>query len=140
MEKTQEAYIDSNIFIYSIVSQKEEGQACRQILQKVVSGIITAYTSALTFDEVFWKIQKLSNKQKALEATQNMLIIPNLVFLAVDINTITAAHKIIKDFDLDPRDAIHASCCLLNKIPIIISEDPDFDKLDFLKRKSVKQI
>ena len=99
MEKTQEAYIDSNIFIYSIVSQKEEGQACRQILQKVVSGIITAYTSALTFDEVFWKIQKLSNKQKALEATQNMLIIPNLVFLAVDINTITAAHKIIKDFD-----------------------------------------
>ena len=138
MEKIKEAYIDSNVFIHATISDKVEGQAAIKILQDIVSRNITAFTSVLTFDEVFWKIKKLSSVEDALERTRDFLVFPNLIFLDVKLETIAKAHELIKQYSLDPRDAIHAASCLLNNIKIIISEDPHFDKLDFLKRKPIR--
>ncbi len=138
MEKTQEVYLDSNVFIYSMVSESDLGQYCRELLKKVLEGEIIAYTSVLTFDEVFWKVKKLSNKEKAISTTQSMLLMPNLNFLDTNMNTVLGAHRLIREYDLDPRDAIHAATCKLNDIQTIISEDLHFDKLDFLKRKPIK--
>src|SRR3989344_8560872 len=135
MEKTKEAYIDSNVFIYAAIQEKGIGEASIRILKDIISGKLNAFTSVLTFDEVFWKIKRLASAADALERTHDLLIFPNLTFLDVKLETIATAHKIIKQFGLDPRDSIHAACCLLEGVSIIISEDPDFDKLDFLKRK-----
>ena len=137
MEKNKEAYLDSNVFIYAAVSEGSEGQNSIKIMKEVISGDLKAFTSALTFDEVFWKIKKLASIKDALERTHDLLIFPNLTFLDAKLETIASAHKIIEKFGLNPRDSIHAATCMLNNITTIISEDSHFDKLDFLKRKSI---
>jgi len=135
MEKNKEAYLDSNVFIYAAVSEGSEGQNSIKIMKEVISGDLKAFTSALTFDEVFWKIKKLSSAEDALERTRDLLVFPNLTFLDVRLETIAKAHNIVKDYRLNPRDSIHAATCLLNRINVIVSADPDFDNLKFLKRK-----
>ncbi|HLD41590.1 MAG TPA: type II toxin-antitoxin system VapC family toxin, partial [archaeon] len=105
MEKTKEAYIDSNVFIYAAIQEKGIGEASIRILKDIISGKLNAFTSVLTFDEVFWKIKKLASAADALERTHDLLIFPNLTFLDVKLETIATAHKIIKQFGLDPRDS-----------------------------------
>ena len=136
-EETQKAYIDSNIFIYSVTSVEEEGRKSLAILEKISSGKLIGYTSVLTFDEVFWKLKKVLSLDKALEVTENMFKMLNLKFLDANMDIVMKAHGIIKQYKLAPRDSIHAATCLLNNIPVIISDDSDFDKLPFPKRKPI---
>jgi predicted nucleic acid-binding protein len=70
-------YLDSNVFIYATVNTKELGEKARSMLQRIQQGEEKAETSALTFDEVFWAINKL-DYEAALEACQTLLNFPNL--------------------------------------------------------------
>ena len=68
-------------------------------------------------------------------AAEAILTTPNLDIVAVTRQTVWGALAIIKEFHLNPRDALHASCALEHGITTIISEDSDFDKIPSLKRK-----
>jgi uncharacterized protein len=129
-------YLDANIFIYAIINSEEMGEKARFLLQKIQQGLETAETSALTFDEVFWAIQRF-NKELALEACDSLLNFPNLDIIPADKTVAQSALNIIKEYNLAPRDAIHAATAIAEKADYIVSTDAHFDKVKELKRKNI---
>jgi predicted nucleic acid-binding protein len=127
-------YLDSNIFIYAAVDTTETGNKARILLQKIQSGKEKATTSALTFDEVFWVLKKQSQKQ-AIEACEALLNFPNLELKPVNGELLSLTLQIIKQYNLDPRDAIHAATAIATKADGIVSTDQHFDKVKELKRQ-----
>lgn len=48
-----------------------------------------------------------------------------------------SALQIIKEYHLDPRDAIHAATAIAAKAEAVVSTDAHFDKIKELKRRSL---
>ena len=128
------SYIDANIFIYAVLNSDEKSKQCIQILKKIMNNKIIGFTSLLTWDEFYYSIKKYLNKEDAIKKSAKFLQFPNLIFLSVDDKIIIKAHDLIKEYNLKPRDAIHAASALIHNIKEIISDDSDFDKVKELKR------
>ena len=127
-------YLDSNIFIYATVNTKELGEKARSLLQKIQQGEEKAQTSALTFDEVFWAIKKY-NLEAAFEACQALLNFLNLEIIPANRELVLSALQIIKEYNLAPRDAIHAATAIAGKAEAVVSADMHFDKMKEIKRR-----
>ena len=131
-------YLDANVFIFAAANVDKKGEDCRTIMQKIKDGTINeAYTSTLTFDEIFWIVKKIKGKEKALDAAKNVLELENLNFIPAGLGVIWKAHELLKKYDINPRDAIHAASAISKNLNIILSDDKDFDKLTELKRKTL---
>lgn len=137
MEKSQQVYLDSSLFITANVKSDYEGEKAREIIKGLKTGLIEGYTSTLTFDEVSFVIRKIAGFENSVLSGDIFLSIPNLKFIEVDYNIIVLAQDLIKRHRLKPRDAIHAACAINNDIKIIISDDADFDAIKELERKSI---
>ncbi|MFW6083468.1 MAG: type II toxin-antitoxin system VapC family toxin [Thermoplasmatota archaeon] len=131
-------YIDSNVLIYGTLDNSEKGEWCRDLLRKIEKGEEKGGSSFLTYDEVFWKVNKSTSKEDALEATETILTMPNLRFFEVNSEIIWESHRIIKERGFDPRDAIHASTAIVHGIFTIVTKDSDFDDLTELNREWIK--
>ncbi|HIQ49803.1 MAG TPA: PIN domain-containing protein [Nanoarchaeota archaeon] len=56
-------YLDVNIFLYPVLYENEKlTKKCKEILVKIASGKLTAYTSCLSWDEFVWVISKTLGK------------------------------------------------------------------------------
>ena len=130
-------YLDSNVFIFAILNTGEIGNACRKLLTKIKKGLLQASTSALTYDEVAWAVQRGAGFDSSISAGEYFFQINNLKILPVTREAAFQAQKIRSEKKFDPRDAIHAAVCFTSGISIIVSDDGIFDSLGFLKRKSV---
>jgi predicted nucleic acid-binding protein len=129
-------YIDSNIFLYAILDPASRGEKARGVIKAVREGETNASTSYLTFDEVFWKVQKEKGFENALIAARALLEMPNLRFIDVDRGVVNGAMDLIKKYRLHPRDALHASSAMALDAQIV-SEDKDFDRVKEVRRKGL---
>ena len=130
-------YIDSNIFIYPVIADEnteEKSHLSKNILIKIAEGKLDARTSVLTWDELVWSVKKFIGQEIAKEEGKKFLEFPNLRILNIDENIINEAQKILEEYDLKPRDSIHAACAIKNNIKEIVSDDPDFDKISEIRR------
>ncbi len=130
-------YIDSNVFIYPAIYDPQtvpEAARATTSLREIVSGSIDAYTSTLTWDEITWVVRKLFDAKKAAAQGTSFLRVPNLKLLKVDIETISQAQSVVEDYELKPRDAIHAATAVANGLHRIMSFDKDFDTIPSLTR------
>jgi predicted nucleic acid-binding protein len=129
-------YLDANVFIYASINTEELGKNAEALLAKVQSGEEKAKTSVLTFDEVFWAIKR-QNPKLAFQACQALLNFPNLDIIAVDRELALKALQLIKEYNLTPRDALHAATAIVEKADYIVSTDAHFDRVKELKRKQL---
>jgi predicted nucleic acid-binding protein len=130
-------YLDANVFIFASLSTKDYGNKAESLLDKVQRGEEKAKTSALTFDEVFWEVRRNRGLEKALQAGEAMLNYPNLDIIPADREIVLFAIHIIKEFNLAPRDAIHAATALAEKVDCIVSTDRHFEKVKGLQWKNL---
>jgi len=128
-------YFDSNIIIYAILDDTEKGEWAREVLEKVQNEEIPACTSFLTFDEVFYKVKKILGNDEALKNIEAFLTMPNMRFIEVNDSVIWRALELIREYQLLPRDGIHAATAFIAGADSIYSEDEDFDRIRGLKRK-----
>ena len=136
----EEAYIDSNIFVFAAVSDEKEGLKARQVLEYLAEKNVKIYTSVLTFDEFSYKLLKNRKKEDAVNAISAFFNLKGIIFIDVSRNIIWDAFEIIKNYNLEPRDAIHLAYALSRNLKIMISEDADFDKIKEIKRLSLSKI
>jgi hypothetical protein len=130
-------YIDSNVFIYPILYEKEQEPKVKkaiETLQGIESGQIPAYTSTLTWDEVVWVVRRTMGKDEATSQGQKLLGFLNLIWIPVDENILNRAQALMNRYSLNPRDSIHVSSAIERKIATIISDDKDFDEVKEIKR------
>ncbi|VVB55742.1 tRNA(fMet)-specific endonuclease VapC [uncultured archaeon] len=128
-------YFDSNLVIYAMLDETEIGEWARELLERVQKKEMPACTSFLTFDEVFYKINKIKGSGVAIKNTEAFLTMPNMRFIDVNDGVIWKALELIRGYHLLPRDAIHAATAFIVGAQTIFSEDKDFDIIQGLKRK-----
>lgn len=127
-------YIDSNVFLFSVLYDDEKASAARSFLSDIVDCNIEAVTSVLTWDEFCYVVQRTLGKEIALEEADRFLHFPNLKFEPCDLILLSKAQRIMKDHGLDPRDAIHAATAFQTNSHTILSDDRDFEGIDGLER------
>lgn len=128
-------YLDSNLIIYAILDETDLGEWARGVLERVQNEEMPACTSFLTFDEVFYKVNKIKGIDVAVQNLEAFLTMPNMRFFDVNDGVIWKALELIKEYKILPRDAIHAATALIAGAETIYSEDGDFDNIRGLKRK-----
>ncbi|PIN93209.1 hypothetical protein COU54_04035 [Candidatus Pacearchaeota archaeon CG10_big_fil_rev_8_21_14_0_10_31_24] len=131
-------YIDTNVFIYSLIGDDEISDFCVSVIKDIVNEKMSVCTSFLTWDEILYVLKKKIGREKALEETRAFINIPNLIFIPVDRAVISKAQNLSENYNLNPRDAIHAATAIINRCESILSDDSDFDKVKELKRKLLK--
>jgi hypothetical protein len=133
-------YIDANVFIYKVIhaEEVEKARLSKKILSKIAAGEIDACTASLTWDELVWVIRKLRGIEVAKVEGGRLLRFPNLKILNVD-GVLGEAQRIVEEYDVGPRDAIHAACALKNRVKEIISDDEDFDKVEEITRVPLRK-
>ena len=77
--KSEDIYIDANLFISSILDYKDIGEKAREIIEKIKKNIFRGFTSTLTIDEILWAVQKQLGKEKAADIANDFISMPNLV-------------------------------------------------------------
>ena len=130
----EKIYIDSNIFIYAAINNETMGKKAKNFISEIKDGKYKAYTSTLTVDEFLWRVQKEVGKELASESAIIFSTLANLELISIDTKIITNAIEIYKIEKLDPRDSIHLAAMKEKNISIIVSTDPDFDKIKNIKR------
>jgi predicted nucleic acid-binding protein len=126
-------YLDANVFIYAAINTEAIGEKARALLQKIQQGDQQAATSALTFDEVFWSIKK-RKPELTSETSYALLNFPNLEIIPVD-RKLALSALIINEYNLAPRDALHAATAIASKADCVVSTDAHLDKLKELTRQ-----
>jgi predicted nucleic acid-binding protein len=128
-------YIDSNVFVYAALNTEKLGDRARSLLSKIQRGKEQAVTSALAFDELVWVVKKHRSMEDAVSAGEALLNFPNLKLVVINGDLLVSALNLIKKYNLDPRDAIHAATALMEKAKTFVSTDSHFDRITELKRK-----
>lgn len=130
-------YLDSNVFIYACLSLDEIGERSRKLLRDVELGGVEAASTTLTFDEVVWAVKKYRTLSNAIAAGEAFINMPRLTLISVDEAVIRSALDLMRRYELEPRDSIHAASAILCRAETIISMDPHFDKVKELPRKTI---
>lgn len=128
-------YIDSNVFIYSVLYQGKKADNAKKILSEMVDGDSSCATSSLTLDEVMWIIMNETNREKALQIGKDIMTLPNLKILDVTTEHIMQSITLMEKYKkLKPRDAIHLAVCTTAGIFRFITDDADFDHISEINR------
>ena len=131
-------YLDANIFIYAVLDKGDKGEFCKKLLEKAALKQIGAHTSTLTWDEVVHTLKKHAPFDEVFKQSNKFLKFPNLIFLEVNIEILEKAEELLEEYNLKPRDAIHAATAIINKIKEFASDDLDFDRVKEVKRIFLK--
>lgn len=126
-------YLDANVFIQAFAGKGKPGDAAREIISDVAKGTEAA-TATLTVDEVVWCLIREAGRDQAVSQGERMTRIPHLRFVPVREIDVGRSLKLMREFPLSPRDAIHAAVALNENIATIVSTDRDFDSVSGLKR------
>ena len=130
-------YLDAGVFIYAALNRQSIGTRARSLIQRVADGREEAASCALSVDEVVWVVGKNRSREDALAAGRAFLTVPNLKILPVNQDALLSALTLMRRYELDPRDAIHASTALLNRCTAIVSADAHFDVVVEIPRKMI---
>ena len=131
-------YLDSNLVIYAILDGTGVGDWARGVMECVQNGVLPACTSFLTFDEVFYEVNKVKGTDIVIKNLEAFLAIPNMRFIDVNGTVIWRALELIRKYNIIPRDAIHAATAFVVGAETIFSQDNNFDGIKGLKREWMK--
>ena len=124
-------YLDANFLVYCQDST-EKGESARKLLKEIVKGR-KAITSTLAIDELMWVVYRNAGKKEIRRIVEEIYSVPNIKVEAVWQEIPLRALDFI-EFGLKPRDSFHAAVMKSLGINEIVSDDPDFDRLKWVKR------
>jgi len=130
-------YIDSNIFISPLIYERSSKSTdSKKVLAAIEKGEVTAYTSTLTWDEVVWVVRRVLGRADSIQAGEKLAAYPNLRFVIVSEEIIRSGQRLLAEYNIAPRDAIHVTSALSKKVDVIVSDDSDLDAVPEVKRES----
>jgi len=130
-------YIDSNIFISPLIYERSsQATNSRKVLAAVEKGEVTAYTSTLTWDEVVWVVRRVLGRADSIQAGEKLAAYPNLRFVPASEELIRSAQRLLSEYNIAPRDAIHLTSAISKTVDALVSDDSDLDVVREIKRES----
>ena len=129
-------YIDSNIFISPLIYEDSPlASSSKRVLAMVEKGETTAYTSTLTWDEVVWVVRRVLGRADSVQAGEKLAAYPNLRFVSASEEIIRSAQKLLSEYGVAPRDAIHIASALNKNVDALVSDDSELDLVREVKRE-----
>ncbi len=129
------AFIDANVFACARLDGGEAGDRARERLATVAAGRLKAATSPLVLDEVLWVVWRQTDRATAVATVRTLGEELALRMLALPGNLMELALLLIENHGLKPRDALHAATMQHHRLAHIISDDSDFDRLEWMVRE-----
>ncbi|MBI3412879.1 MAG: type II toxin-antitoxin system VapC family toxin [Candidatus Aenigmarchaeota archaeon] len=126
-------YLDANFFIFANFDTGEKGNNARRLYKEIVDGK-KAVTSALGLDEVMWVLVKNKKAEMLREIIYEIYSTPNLSVKEVASTIPLKALDMIEKHRMSPRDAFHIAVMESSDIKEIVSDDSDFDKVEWISR------
>ena len=130
-------FIDSNVFFYAKIFDREYGNACARVLGKIEKGELGAVTSTLVVVELANALRKYGLGDEVRDVVDAVFSLDMRVFEVDSIDVRTAA-GFFDEFRVSPYDCVHAAVMKKAGIVDIISADRDFDKIEWIKRRDPK--
>lgn len=132
-------FIDSNVFFYAKIFDREYGDACARVLGKVEKGELGAVTSTLVVVELANALRKYGLGDEVKDIVDAVFSLDIRVFEVDSLDVRTAA-RIYDEFRVSPYDCVHAAVMKKAGTVEIISADKDFDKIDWIRRRDPKLV
>ena len=126
-------YLDANFFIFANFDNGQKGNGARKIHAQIVAGK-PAVTSVLTIDELMWVMIKNGKKELIRQVIEEIYSIPALMVKEVPALTALTAIDFMEKYGLKPRDAFHAAIMKSLGLTEIVTDDSDFDRIEWIKR------
>ena len=127
-------YLDANFFIFALLDKTEKGKNARRILKEIIDGRLDAVISPLVLDEVMWVLVKNKKDHLLRIAVEDIYAMPNLKVKEVSPDIPLIALDFIEKFRLKPRDAFHVAMMKRLGVKEIVTDDKDFDVVEWVKR------
>lgn len=142
MNQTKASYfLDSTTLIHAVDKSASYHEKCLSIVNKAAKGEINAATSLETLEETLFILSKLTSTTVAVRATQDYLRMSKIKKFDMDLKIFDHAVEIMDSTSLKhPKDAINVATMLQHDIPLIISEDGDYDKIRLIQRVHPKDL
>jgi uncharacterized protein len=127
-------FLDSNVFLYAAGREHPLRDACRQLLERVAAGEVTAATSSEVLQEILHVLTRRGLRREAVELTRSILdLVPEV--LAVRRQELALACELMEErHELNPRDAIHVATLRGYGLQTIVTADHHFDGIDDVRR------
>jgi predicted nucleic acid-binding protein len=133
----------------------------KQLFERIQTGSIEAYTSALTFDELAYRLllalirdhYEGSPLDRLRHEEENMIrqfypmiapqlkmlrYFPHLTIIEITKSDIDAMNETILQYFVKPRDALHIAAARKSRCYDMVSNDADFDRIPFIRRYTLK--
>jgi len=130
-------YLDANVFVYAALNQEDVGDRARSLLNEIQQGRLRAASSALTFDELIWAVKRYRSLEDAATAGEAFLNMSSLKLVDVNGDLLSQALELIRRYQLDPRDSIHAASAISEKAEMIVSTDEHLDRIREIRRRTI---
>jgi uncharacterized protein len=127
-------FLDTNIFLYAAGRPHPERAACVQILRRVADGKLDATVNTEVIQEILYVLTRRGRKVGALALARHVTaLFPDL--LSVTREDMVEVYRLLDEHPGFPvRDAVHTATMLRNGLRMIISVDPDFDRIPEIQR------
>lgn len=134
-------FLDSTTLVHAVDKTAESHEECLTVLAKASKGEIQAATSLETLEETLYILSKLTSSSIALGVTADLLKMSKIKKYEMDLSIFEQTLEIVETTPLKgPKDAINVATMLANKIPFIVSEDKDYDKVQLIQRIHPKNL
>lgn len=127
-------YLDANFFIFALLDTTRKGSAATEIHKSIATGNKKATTSPLAIDELMWVLIRAGKRHLVRTAVEGIYATPNLDVLGISPTIPLTALELAEKYDLKPRDAFHAATMKENKFTQIVTDDKDFDRIEWIER------
>ena len=118
------AYVDSDIFVYSMFAHPEYGGACKVVIDDLQNGVLVGVVSTLVPVEVM-SVAVEHDPRKADLAVTVVYSLPLEIF-RVDHDVLSLASDLALRYRLSGCDAVHLATTRKATVGDIISNDDDF--------------
>ena len=133
-----ELYIDSNIFLYSIIMDPRYGKPCAKIIEDIYAKRVKALISSIVLLEVANALRKYRVPNLS-ERVKGILSLP-LRVAEVSIDDVLRAIELSERLKLSPYDALHVAVMDREGVNRIVTVDKDFDKVGWITRADPEQL
>jgi len=126
-------FVDSNVFFYAKIMDREYGRPCAEALRKIESGEVAAATSVLVIVELANALRRYGLSEEVKDVVDALFSLEVSV-LQVDSTDVRNAINIFNDARISPYDCVHVAVMRRVGIGEIVSADREFDKVPNIKR------
>lgn len=129
----QQAFIDTNIFMYAIGGHHPHKAPSEHVIQQIVAGELEAVINTEVLQEILYRYSAIGKPQIGFQLFDT-LIETFAIIWSVEKEDVVQARTLQAKYGIKTRDAVHTATMQRNAVTTLYSYDTDFDTIPGIQR------